>query len=312
MIRHICVGTVLMLLFKIEETCCLSPPQDVKIVRSNLQWKKPPDEDNVLYSLQYKLGSKSDDEWYNVTSHTRKELSFKITPEFYGAVFRVRAEKGNNMSEWQYSNKVKCVNANSCVPVLTLSVKPETVCVTMAHMDDSLKKEYGDHLEFNVSFWKVDNTGYSKVQVFIITGENNCFPNLELEQNYCFQVQYLLYENPYGNVSNQSCASIPESYERIKSRTWLFSILTTLFVVAMCGVCIFLLFKHHKKVKRLLQPLSLEIPNHYQEFFRRGEFPLQACPSPSRQSLRSYDMITVIESSDVEQQRQEEEQEKRS
>ncbi len=33
----------------------------------------------------------------------------------------------------------------------------------------------------------------------------------------------------------------------------------------MCGVCIFLLFKHHKKVKKLLQPLRLEIPDHYQE-----------------------------------------------
>ncbi len=33
----------------------------------------------------------------------------------------------------------------------------------------------------------------------------------------------------------------------------------------MCGVCIFLLFKHHKKVKNLLQSFLPEIPEHYQE-----------------------------------------------
>ncbi|KAK2911765.1 hypothetical protein Q8A67_003898 [Cirrhinus molitorella] len=310
MIRHICVGAVLMLLFNIEKIFCLNPPQDVRLFKTYLQWKKPPDDDdNVLYSLQYKLGSNPDDEWHCVTNYSRTELSFKITPELYGAKLRVRAEKGNSISEWQYSNKVKCVNANSCVPVMTLSVKPETVCVSMAHMDDSLKKEYGDNIEFNVSFWKVDNAGFLKVEFFILTGKNKCFHILESGQKYCFQVQYLFYENPYGNVSNQSCVFIPESSEK---GALLISILTTLLVTATCGVCIFLLFKHHKKVKKLLQPLSLEIPNHYQEFFRSEEFPLHKCTSPSSQSLRSYDMITVIENSNMEQQGQEEEQEKRS
>ncbi|NP_001348086.1 interferon gamma receptor 2a precursor [Sinocyclocheilus rhinocerous] len=309
MTRHVCVGAVLMLLINIEGTFCLYPPQDVKLVGSYLQWKKPPDEDSVLYLLQYKHGSKSDDEWYNVMSHNETELRFKITPEFYEAVFRVRAEKGYNMSEWQYSKKVQCVNANSCVPVMKLSVKPEKVYVTMEHMDESLEKEHGENIQFNVSFWKVDNGGYSKVE-FIITNSRKQKLELESGQNYCFQVQYLFYEKPYGNVSNQSCAIIPEPPEMIKSRDLLFIILTTLLFTAMCGVCIFLLFKHHKKVKQLLQPLRLEIPDHYLEFLRSGdgEFPLQACPSPSSQSLQSCDMIIVIENSSVKQKGQEEEQ----
>uniref|UniRef100_A0A673NMP0 Interferon/interleukin receptor domain-containing protein n=1 Tax=Sinocyclocheilus rhinocerous TaxID=307959 RepID=A0A673NMP0_9TELE len=285
MIRHICVGVVLTLLINIEGTFCLNPPQDVKIVRSNLQWKKPPDDDDsFLYSLQYKTGSKTGDEWYNVTSHNWTEFRFQITPEFYGAVFRARAEKGINVSEWQYSDPVKCVNANSCVPVLKLSVKPEMVYVTTAHMDE------------------MNNGGYSKC--VITKSKNEHIFKLESGQNYCFQVQYLLYEKPYGNVSNQICAIILETPETIKSRALLYSILTSFLVTAMCGVCIFLLFKRHKKVKQLLQPLRLEIPDHYQEF------PLQACPSPSSQSLRSYDMITVIENSHLEQKGQEEEQEK--
>ncbi|KAI2664453.1 Tissue factor [Labeo rohita] len=205
MIRHICVGAVLMLLFNIEGTFCLNPPQDVKIVRSNLH---------------------KSDEWYNVTSHNRTDLKFYITPEFYGAIFRVRAEKGSNVSEWQDSNKVECVNVNSCVPVMKLFVKPETVCLTLSHMDESLKYEYGDHIEFNVSFWKMDNAGskvscllqlvhslyFTKrtIEHFITKNKNECFPKLESEQNYCFQVQYLLYENPHGNVSNQTCVFTPE------------------------------------------------------------------------------------------------------
>lgn len=310
MIRHICVGVV-TLLINIEWTFSLNPPQDIKIVRSNLQWKKPPDDDgSFLYSLQYKPGFKTDDEWYNVTSRNGTELRFQFTPEFYGAVFRVRAEKGNNVSEWQYSKPVQCVNANSCAPVLKLSVKPEMVSVTMAHMDESLEKEYGEHVEFNVSFWKVNNGGYSKAKFIITTSKNEHINSLESGQNYCFQAEYLLYEKPYGNVSNQICAIIPETPETIKSRVLLYSILVSFIVTAMCGVCIFLLFKHHKKVKKLLEPLRLEIPDHFLEFFRTGEFPLQACPSPSSQSLQSYEMVTIIDNSHVEQKGQEEEQEK--
>lgn len=58
---------------------------------------------------------------------------------------------------------------NSCAPVLKLSVKPEMVYVTMAHMDESLEKEDGENLEFNVSFWKVNNGGYSKVSCVLHT-----------------------------------------------------------------------------------------------------------------------------------------------
>lgn len=63
--------------------------------------------------------------------------------------------------------------ANSCVPVMKLSVKPEMVYVTMAHMDDSLEEEYGVHIVFNISFWKVDNGGYSKVTCVLHTQKNH-------------------------------------------------------------------------------------------------------------------------------------------
>ncbi|XP_048045062.1 interferon gamma receptor 2 [Megalobrama amblycephala] len=307
MIRFIHVTAVFILVIIIESTFGLEPPQDVKIVGSDLKWK-PPNDDNVLYSLQYKLNSKSEDEWLNVSSHIGTKLAkFKITSEFYGAVFRVRSEKENHISEWQYSNQVQCLNVESCVPQMNLNVKAEMVHLTMAHMDDSLEKEYGDNVEFNVSYWKKDNGGYPEVQSIIIS-RNEDIHNLEPEQNYCFQAEYLLFNKPYGNPSEEKCEIIPERPEAVKRRAFLYSILATLLVSAMCGACIFVLFKHHKKVKQCLQPLHLEIPDHYLEVLYNG-FPLEACPSPSSQSLRSYDMITVM---DVEQNCQKEEQEKRS
>lgn len=50
-----------------------------------------------------------------MSSHIGTKLArFKITSEFYGAVFRVRSEKENHISEWQYSNQVQCLNGKDC------------------------------------------------------------------------------------------------------------------------------------------------------------------------------------------------------
>ncbi|XP_039505810.1 interferon gamma receptor 2 [Pimephales promelas] len=303
MTRYLNVVAVFILIINIERTFGLKPPHDVKIVGSDLQWK-PSNDDTVLYSLQYNPKLKSEDEWLNVSSHIGTKLrTFQITPEFYGAVFRVRTEKGNNVSEWQYSKPVQCVNVAVCFPVTNLIVKRERVSLTMTHMDQSLEKEYGEHIQFKISYWKVDNGGFSKAEPFIITDrKNEPLTELESEQNYCFQVEYLLYDKPYGNASKKICKIIPETSEIARRRVLLYSILTTLFVSAMCGVCIFVLFKYHKKVKQLLQPIQLEIPDHYREVLY-NEFAPQACPSPSSQSLRSYDLITVIEDSNEEQEK---------
>ncbi|XDV20324.1 hypothetical protein PO909_025673 [Leuciscus waleckii] len=264
MILHLHVVAVLVLIINIniERTFGLKPPQDVRVVKSYLQWK-PSNDDNVLYSLQYNPKYKSEEEWLNVSSHIGTKL--RITPEFYGAVFRVRTEKGNNVSEWQYSNPVQCVNVASCLPVTNLIVTPERVYLTMVHMDESLEKEYGEHIEFNISYWKVDNGGSPKVESIITNRKNVLLPELESEQNYCFQVEYLLYDKPYGNASKERCEIIPETPEAARRRVLLYSILTTFVVSAMCGICIFVLFKHHKKMKQLLQPVQLEIPDHYRE-----------------------------------------------
>ncbi|XP_051529527.1 uncharacterized protein LOC127426633 [Myxocyprinus asiaticus] len=308
MIRHIYAVAHFILMVDLAKTVDLQPP-NVRTVGSQLQWKSAND-DGVLYSVQYKLGSTPAEEWHNVSSHIGTKLkTLNITAEFYGAVFRVHAEKGNRTSEWQNSKPVKCLNIRHCVPLINLTVKPGMAHLYMEHMDQSLVKEFGNGIAFNISYWKVANGDHSEVQFYITNGKSQLFPNLESGQEYCFQVQYLWYNKRYGNTSNKSCAIIPETAEEKKRRDLLLSILATVFVSAMCVGCIFAFFKNHKKLKQFFRPPP-EIPDHYREFLT-GEFFQQLCQSPSSQSLQSCD-ITLIENNDIEANGQEEEQERRS
>lgn len=282
----------------IERTCCLNPPQDLKIVKSQLLWKPPEVDGDMLYSLQYTPVSNAEDEWYNVSSHISKNV-FNITDAFYAALFRVRAEKGNHISEWAISNRVSCINVNSCAPVVNISAKPGIVSLTLAHMDQSLEKEHGDHLEFNILSWNVNNRKNPEESV-VTNSKDYLFDKLESGQNYCFQVEYLLYHKPYGKASEKRCIFIPETPEAIKTRVKLYSALMALFVLTVCGFCLFVFFKHKRKFKEWFRPCKLELPDHYIEFFLSSEFPVGLSPSPSIPSLQSSDFIVVTENPSVE------------
>nr|ABJ97311.1 cytokine receptor family member B6 [Danio rerio]ABJ97330.1 zebrafish CRFB6 receptor [Expression vector pAct26CRFB6] len=305
--------TVFMLIVNIERTCCLNPPQDLKIVKSQLLWKPPEVDGDLRYSLQYKLDSKAEDKWYNVSSHINKNV-FNITDEFYGALFRVRAEKGYHISEWAISNRVNCVNVNSCAPVVNLSEKPGIVSLTLAHMDQSLEKEHGEHLEFNISSWSVNSRENPEEDV-VINSKDYIFNDLESGQIYCFQVEYLLYHKPYGKASKERCVFIPETPEAKKKRVLIYGPLITCFVLMVCGFCIFLFCKckSNKRVqsvvKEWFQPFKLDLPDHYKEFLS-SEFPVGLAPSPSIPSLQSDDFIILKENADVEENGQEAEQQK--
>jgi len=60
-----------------------------------------------------------------------------------------------------------CFTVAVCFPVTNLIVKRERVSLTMTHMDQSLEKEYGEHIQFKISYWKVDNGGFSKVSCIL-------------------------------------------------------------------------------------------------------------------------------------------------
>ncbi|TRY93099.1 hypothetical protein DNTS_008624 [Danionella cerebrum] len=230
MISYLCFTAILMLI-NFDWTSGLNPPRDVKIVKSELQWK-PPDENNVRYSIQYKLVNKSEGEWQTLFNNTGQ--SFKFSDGFYRAVFRVRTERGSNFSEWVYSPQVKCVNVNSCAPVVNLSMTSGIASLTIAHMDNSLEKEHGGHLEFKISSWKVENGVNSELDSRLTDSKHEIFNDLESGQ-HCFQVQYLLYNKPYGRPSELRCAVNPETPDEIRRRVFLCSILGT-FLLLTLGV----------------------------------------------------------------------------
>lgn len=124
--------------------------------------------------------------------------------------------------------------------MVNISAKPGIVSLTLAHMDQSLAKEYGDHLEFNILSWNVNNRKNPEVsciyqknhanihslffydkskadefltlQESVVTNSKDyLFDKLESGQNYCFQVEYLLYHKPYGKASEKRCIFIPET-----------------------------------------------------------------------------------------------------
>lgn len=62
----------------------------------------------ILLTYILFIFSQPEDHWHALSSHNGSK--FEITNEFYGAIFRVRAEKEGRASEWQFSNPVQCVH----------------------------------------------------------------------------------------------------------------------------------------------------------------------------------------------------------
>ncbi|XP_056601984.1 interferon gamma receptor 2 [Triplophysa dalaica] len=287
---HVVAHFILMIL-NFAGAFDVRPPRDVKLVQFELQWQSPGgDDDDVLYKVQYNNGSEPVDVWHNVTSQNGTKLA--ITEEFYGAKFRVRAEKDGRASEWKISKHVQCVHL-ICIPLMTVNVKPGKTYLSMSRMDQSLEMEYGVNIAFNISSRKVVTGGYSEVQFHVTQNKNEVILDLESGQTYCFHVQNSLFNKPVGNSSEQQCFIIPETPEEAKRRTILTTIVTTLFILTVCGGCIFLIFKNHKKFKQLLRN-PLDVSRNIQEFLSQ-DFTQQPSPSPSVQSLWSCDLITIID-----------------
>lgn len=52
---------------------------------------------------------------------------------------------------------------------------------------------------------------FLQVTSIITNRKNVLLPELESEQKYCFKVEYLHYNKPYGNASEERCEIIPET-----------------------------------------------------------------------------------------------------
>ncbi|KAF7709858.1 interferon gamma receptor 2 [Silurus meridionalis] len=262
----------------------LAQPKKVKVELSVLSWSQPEDPTDVIYVVQFNTTL---NDWHIVSRGPSERFNFSVTAEdYYGKVFRVRAEKGNQTSVWALSKRVQCSHLHTCAPVVELKVEPDKVHLRLIHRDQSLKDEKGGHLMFRLCYWKRNHTDESKEEF----PKSNHFvlEDLDAGQEYCFQVNYLHLHKPFGMPSSEICRVIPESS---KQRTLRIVLLGILFLVGLfvLGSGLYYTYMHHKRIKECLQP-PLDIPDHFEEFFF-SEF---SQPDESPRS-ESYEVVHFVE-----------------
>ncbi|KAK1797678.1 hypothetical protein P4O66_008046 [Electrophorus voltai] len=260
------------------------PPQHIQIHSSVLMWNSSGDDRNVTYTVQY--SSAPGELWDSMTGCSQLQCDF-AAKDFYGKVFRVRAERGNLSSDWQQSEQVQCIHINTCAPIINLSIVSDKVQLQRKHRDSSLKKEYGGHITFRLLYWKTTSPNDKQ--------ENNEYTNpiimndLEPGKNYCFQFDYLYFHKPYGNPSRLICKEIPETSFGRTLRVIVSGVLTVV-VLAIFGGWLYFAYKNYRKIKQYLQP-PLDIPQHFQEFLS-SEFYEHQVDLPSNQDAEVGKIIT--------------------
>ncbi|KAM9486817.1 interferon gamma receptor 2 [Clarias gariepinus] len=276
-------------LFIIHSAACLSEipsPQRVKVNLSVLIWDRPKNYTNITYAVQ---SNTTLSDWRDVYTGPQQQFNFTAAAEdFYGKKFRVQAKKGNQTSKWVESRLVQCAHLHTCAPVIQLKVERDMVHLWMKHRDSSLKANEGGHIEFRPLYWKRNSTNDKQEPGF--NSDYLLIRDLEPGQEYCFQVEYLLFHKPHGKPSREICAVIPETSKQRSLRFVMYGVLVVV-LLAILGGFLYFVHTHYKRIKALLQP-PLDIPEHIQEFIFRElpEFPL-----PERQVTESYDLVSYVE-----------------
>lgn len=272
--------------FFIKHCACsskLSPPRRVNVRSSVLTWDPPVDHTGITYAVQYNT-TLSD--WSGVYNSPQRMFNFTAAAEdFYGKRFRVRSERGNQTSDWEMSKLVQCAHLHTCAPIIELKVETDKVHLLMKHRDQSVKEENGRHISFKPLYWKRNGTKNKRV----FNSDHLVFKDLESGEEYCFQVEYLLYEKPHGKPSREVCTVIPETSKQRNWRVIMFGVLT-LIGLAIVGSFLYFFYTHHKRIKALLQP-PLDIPEHFEEFLF-SDFPQHPAPHPVTES---YNFVSLVE-----------------
>uniref|UniRef100_A0A4W4DVZ7 Fibronectin type-III domain-containing protein n=1 Tax=Electrophorus electricus TaxID=8005 RepID=A0A4W4DVZ7_ELEEL len=228
------------------------PPQHIQIHSSVLMWNSSGDDRNVTYTVQY--SSAPGELWDSMTGCSQLQCDF-AAKDFYGKVFRVRAERGNLSSDWQQSEKVQCIHINTCAPIINLSIVSDKVELMGLHRDSSLKKEYGGHITFRLLYWKTTSPNDKQNNEYTHPIIMN---DLEPGKNYCFQFDYLYFHKPYGNPSRLICKEIPETCKLSEGnhRYWVHGL------ILRNKTDHFHLDKDYNKTTKRTRETKTSIPNH--------------------------------------------------
>ncbi|XP_072542575.1 interferon gamma receptor 2 [Salminus brasiliensis] len=274
-----------LVVFTASSAWSIEPPTHVKVELSVLSWKPPPGETNVTYTVQYSMAE--EEEWHNVCGCNQPQFNF-TAEDFYGKIFRVRAETANQTSVWKLSKQVQCEHTGTCAPLFNLTIKTNKALLWMGHKDQTLYEEFGGHITFRVLYWK--EARVSDNQERNTGGMTLAIEGLEFGQKYCFQVVYLVYSKSFGNPSHVLCKVIPLSSAQENFHIIISGVVIVVGLVIF-GVCLYFVYKNYKKVKLFLQP-PLDIPEHIERFLSE-EFPHQERVCLDSQELELNDLVIL-------------------
>ncbi|XP_060785113.1 interferon gamma receptor 2 [Neoarius graeffei] len=266
----------------------LPPPQHVKVESSVLTWIYGKVQVNVTYAVQYNTTLT---DWRDVYSGTQQQFNFTATAEdFYGKRFRVRSERENQTSDWELSELVQCAHLHTCAPILEVKVETDMVRLRVKHRDQSLREKKGGHLSLQLLYWKRNHTNDELQELPM--DSTHIIEDLDSGEEYCFQVEYLVFYKPHGKPSPEICEVIPETSKERNIRVVIIGVLTVAGL-AVLGVCLYFLYVHHKRIKALLQP-PLDIPEHFEEFLFSDFSRLPASYHPGSQATESYEFVCSV------------------
>lgn len=253
------------------------PPRDFIISQTTLTWNSTaPD---VTFNVEY-LGF--DSAWEPVETCTNTSLtscdfgSEQAVAEYGCLQLRVAALRNGLTSE---PVEVCSREGNLCSPNFTLTAAPGSLSVNLKRNHVHVE-EHGGHLKHRVYLWKNGD----KDEEYTDSSSSKFFDDLDVGQQYCVKVQFLLHAKPLGPASCVQCETIPDFGESKRTQI-------ILITVAVVGIVVFIvvayvrLFKF-KKIKEIIQP-PYTIPP---ELLSRRSYPFQVVSPPQEH----YDVISSI------------------
>ncbi|XP_072701763.1 interferon gamma receptor 2 [Ciconia boyciana] len=263
-----------------ESSPPLPAPKDVVIYSYNfhslLRWSPVKvNGSSVLYTVHFKTGAFNQWDEMNCTRITLTECSFpwSLKERRWTVVLRVRAELGQVTSDWVETDPFVAERNTTVGPpkVNRVNLSSDSLLISVAPPFGS---EPGDFLQYHVSYWE-NATSTTKKEA---KTSNTLFKigNLKESTLYCFRIQVELKTN--SDFQLLGLQSVPECYRTTISEATRAGYIILIFVlvlvfVNLVTVSLFLLWRHHKKIKYWSQP-PLDIPSHFEEYLKDPSMPV--------------------------------------
>ncbi|KAJ8352564.1 hypothetical protein SKAU_G00240400 [Synaphobranchus kaupii] len=288
----------------------LSPPVNVTVKSVNLQselcWSPVTNDENVEYTVQYRVNRKSSngsskessdhDDWLEITeceaTRARRCNLTSVIDVFINVTLRVRARDGTRTSPWSQSSPFKAIDQTRLgPPIVKLWPIPETGKLEVRMRDPFHRNDFTHDLKYRVYYKKED----SDWMMYEDTVSTVLIDKFEVGLNYCVKVHYIWRSKlrPNSVPSTPKCAIISESETARSIRiTWITASLIGLLIGVLLLVCICTGTGNYDKLKQALQA-PLRIPEHLREFLSGEEGSSTSNSSSNEEPIERISLVTI-------------------